>query len=119
MAENWVKIQKEITKEFEDIGVLGYLGANTIGNYDITTGLNVITTIEHEVFIIIGDMIKTDNTNILFTDIEMKMTMPSTIKLTELKNLTIKVSDILYTILEIKPIMPGGIILYYKLHCRS
>ncbi len=119
MAEDWLKLRKEITAEFKDNGAEAYIISSSAGAYDITTGANVITETDYLVYALVGDLEKTDNDTVLYSDMEVKFTVPKNFSPSEKKNLLFKINGLTFKVKSIRPVMPAGVILFYKIQCEG
>ena len=118
MAEDWDKLRVEITKEFKEYGADSFVIETTHGEYDISTGTNSSTETKHVAYCLISSKESADNDIIMSENLQARISAPPTLTLTSKQNLKLELNNQIYTIKKIKPVMPGGIVLYYRIEAE-
>lgn len=118
MAEDWKAYNKEVKKALKSDGAKSIVRIKSIGDYDIATGKKQTTSTDHVVYIIFN---KVNNINEQLNRDEMAvLCSPEDISfdMSNIKNMYLVFKNIEFEIIDSRPVMPGGIALFYKLICR-
>jgi len=116
--EDWKQLNQEISKALREDGTQAYLRIKTLAPYDVTSGKKTSTYKDYGVNVIfrstenINEQLARDEISILCSNDGYCPLNKSA------KNAFIVYEDKEYEILNSKPIMPGGVILFFKLTCR-
>lgn len=117
--ENWDQYNKEIKKAIKEDGTTAIIRKKKQGEYNVTTGKKTTTNTDYNVHII---FLSASNMNEQIAQNEMMVICANTtdgIFEEKLKSATayLVYEGNEYEILNVKPVMPGGTVIFYKLTC--
>jgi hypothetical protein len=118
MGENWKKVRKEITQEIKEFGSKASLVKVSHGVYDVLLGKKVETKTSYTVYILFGEYIQEDSLAVGRDEFLGRMTFNKNIEIEHNHNLRLEIGDEVYRVKMIKPVMPGGVILFFKVICE-
>jgi len=114
MGEDWDKLSKSITKEFKEYGVKATIIHQTHGAYDVTTGKKTKVSTEYDTYVLFSNVTIQESSLIGSNEIILRISPPENFDIKQNKNLMLETGGNMFTVKTIKPVMPGGTVLYYK-----